>query len=168
MALSLRHVPGRWRRVCLQFVVMTISAWFGLTWARNAMAADDLFGGRTVLVMVDDAGCVYCAKWDREVRSGYEASAEGRFAPLERWRIGSRELSGLGRLSYTPTFVLIVGGKEAGRIIGYAGQDFFWGEIDRLYAKAGFKPEAAPVVPVERRADLWSATPNELASLQRR
>ncbi len=129
-------------------------------------SAAELFGGRTVLVMVDDAGCVYCAKWDREVKTGYEASAEGRFAPLQRWRIGSPELSGLGRLSYTPTFVLVVRGEEAGRIIGYAGADFFWGEIDRLYAKAGFRPSAPPVPPVENRADDRPAAATGLASVR--
>ena len=93
-----------------------------------------------------------CAKWEREVKTAYVASPEGRFAPLEKWRIGARELAGLGRLSYTPTFVLIVRGQEAGRIIGYGGADFFWGEIDRLYAKAGFRPEAVPAAPIENRA----------------
>lgn len=125
----------------------------GLSLLPRASAADEMFGGRTVLVMVDDAGCIYCAKWEREVKTGYEASAEGRFAPLEKWRIGSGELSALGRLSYTPTFVLVVRGQEAGRIIGYAGADFFWAEIDRLYAKAGFRPEPVVAPPVERRAD---------------
>ena len=124
----------------------------------GAAAADGLFDGRTVLVMVDDAGCVYCAKWDREVKAGYEASAEGHFAPLERRRIGSRELAGIGRLSYTPTFVLIVRGQESGRIIGYGGADFFWGEIDRMYAKAGFQPAPVVAPPIENRAESQART----------
>jgi hypothetical protein len=132
-----------------------LALWFalGLSLLPQAVSADELFGGRTALVMVDDAGCVYCVKWEREVKAGYEASPEGRFAPLEKWRIGSRELSQLGRLSYTPTFVLIVRGQEAGRIIGYAGADFFWAEVDRLYAKAGFQPEPVIAPPIEKRAD---------------
>ena len=121
--------------------------------------AAELLDGQTRLVMVDDAGCVYCAQWDREVRQGYEASPEGRFAPLIRLRIGSPALSGIGRLAYTPTFVLIVRGEEAGRIIGYGGADFFWGEVDRLFAKAGFRPDAAPK-PLENRAETpLAATP---------
>lgn len=115
--------------------------------------AEDLFDGQARLVMVDDTGCVYCAKWDREVRPGYEASAEGRFAPLRKIRIGSRDLAGIERLAYTPTFVLIVHGQEAGRIVGYGGADFFWGEVDRLYAKAGFRPDTAPSRPIEDRAE---------------
>jgi hypothetical protein len=116
--------------------------------------AVELFDGRTVLVMVDDAGCVYCAKWDREVSASYDASPEGHFAPLERHRIGSRALAGLGRLVYTPTFILIVRGQETGRITGYGGADFFWAEIDRLYGKAGFRPDTDPLLPQEDRASL--------------
>ena len=114
--------------------------------------AASLFDGSNHLVMVDDAGCVYCAKWDRDARQGYEASPEGQFAPLIRQHVGSPELSGLGRLAYTPTFVLIVRGREAGRIVGYAGADFFWAEIDRLFAKAGFRRDAIPQPPIETRA----------------
>ena len=130
-------------------------------WTPGAGLADaDAFGGRTILVMVDDAGCVYCAKWDREVKAGYEASPEGKFAPLERRHIGAPELSGLSRLAYTPTFVLMVRGREEGRITGYAGADFFWAEIDRLYAKVGFKPDAVPMPPpVENRAAISGPRP---------
>ena len=98
------------------------------------------FAGETVLVMVDDKGCVYCAKWDRDVSASYDASAEGRFAPLERRRKGHPDLAGIPGLAYTPTFVLIARGQEVGRIIGYGGEDHFWGELDRLIARAGFRP----------------------------
>lgn len=142
----------RWRGIAALVLA------FVLAGALPAVPAE-LLDGQTRLVMVDDAGCVYCAQWDREVRQGYEASPEGRFAPLTRRRIGSPELAGIGRLAYTPTFVLIVRGQEVGRIIGYGGADFFWGEVDRLYAKAGFRPDVAPK-PVENRAQVpLAATP---------
>jgi len=121
--------------------------------------ADDLLDGQSRLVMVDDVGCIYCAKWDRDVRQGYEASPEGHFAPLTRMRIGSPSLSGFGRLVYTPTFILIVRGAEAGRIIGYSSPDFFWGELDRLLAKAGFRPDDVPLKPVEDRAAISVVVP---------
>ena len=38
------------------------------------------------LIMVEDPGCPYCARWDEEVGEAYAASAEGRFAPLVRRR----------------------------------------------------------------------------------
>ncbi|MBL3206218.1 thioredoxin family protein, partial [Klebsiella pneumoniae] len=33
---------------------------------------------------------------------------------------------------YTPTFILVDGGREIGRIEGYPGADFFWGLLERL------------------------------------
>ncbi len=36
---------------------------------------------------------------------------------------------------YTPTFVLVAGGREIGRIEGYAGEHFFWGQLERLVAR---------------------------------
>jgi hypothetical protein len=144
LAPALRH------RLTLLFVALFCqsASLAGPAWAV------DLFDGATRLVMVDDAGCVYCAKWDKEVRQGYEASPEGRFAPLVRLRIGSADLAGLGQLAYTPTFVLIVRGKEAGRIVGYGGNEGFWSQIDRLYPKAGFRRDVVPVPPTETRASL--------------
>ena len=144
------NVSGLRRLLVLAAVVL-----WGVVRGAQPVAADaDLFDGANHLVMVDDEGCVYCVKWDREVRQGYEASPEGRFAPLTKTRLGSKDLSSLARLAYTPTFVLIVRGQEAGRIVGYAGADFFWGEIDRLYAKAGFRRDVIPQMPVENRAAL--------------
>jgi hypothetical protein len=103
------------------------------------------FAGETVLVMVDDRGCVYCAKWDRDVSAGYQASEEGRFAPLQRRVKGHPDLTGISGLAYTPTFVLLARGQEVGRIIGYGGEDHFWGELGRLMLRAGFRPgQAAP------------------------
>ena len=32
----------------------------------------------------------------------------------------------------TPTFVLAEGGREVGRIVGYHGEDFFYGMLDGL------------------------------------
>jgi hypothetical protein len=102
------------------------------------------FARDTALVMVDDRACVYCAKWDRDVSAAYQASEEGRFAPLERRRKGHPDLTGIANLAYTPTFVLIVRGQEVGRIIGYGGEDHFWGELDRLMVRAGYRPGQAP------------------------
>ena len=33
---------------------------------------------------------------------------------------------------FTPTFVLVDGDREIGRIEGYPGEDFFWGRLERL------------------------------------
>jgi thioredoxin-related protein len=99
------------------------------------------------LIMVEDDGCVYCVRWHQEVGAAYTNSAEGRFAPLDRRRIRDPDIAFLRNIRYTPTFVLVRGDEEIGRITGYPGADFFWQLLAELMAKAGFKdtPAMAPV-----------------------
>jgi thioredoxin-related protein len=92
--------------------------------------------------MVEELGCVYCARWHAEVGPAYANSVEGRFAPLRRVRIGAAEIGHLQGLRYTPTFVLVEGAREIGRITGYPGADFFWGLLAELLAKTNFKAPA--------------------------
>lgn len=101
----------------------------------------DPFAGRTVLVMVDDTNCGWCRKWDREVGVGYGRSEEGKRAPLIKILRGDRRLKRYPGLAYTPTFLLLVNGEERGRIVGFQGVDFFWGELGRLLQKAPAMPE---------------------------
>lgn len=105
--------------------------------ARGGLAA------ATALVMVEDAGCPYCARFDRETRESYERSAEGRFAPLIRRRRASADIGFIKNVVYSPTFVLLVEGREVGRIVGYQGQELFWMEMAVLMRKAGFEPRAS-------------------------
>ncbi len=93
--------------------------------------------------MVEEPGCVYCARWHAEVGPAYANSAEGRFAPLRRVRLGATEIGHLKGLRYTPTFVLVEGEREIGRIMGYPGADFFWGLLAELLAKTTYKTPAA-------------------------
>ncbi len=99
--------------------------------------------GRHVLVMVETTSCIYCIRWHQEVGPGYTRSAEGAFAPLQRLNLGDPGLSHIKNLRYTPTFVLLDGEREIGRIVGYPGADFFWGLLADLLAKAGF-PTSEP------------------------
>lgn len=99
----------------------------------------------TGLIMVEDKGCPYCARFDAEVRENYERSPEGRFAPLMRRPRNSEDIRFLKGIVYSPTFVLVVNGNEVGRIIGYQGADLFWMEMAGLMTKAGFQqPKAVP------------------------
>jgi len=90
-----------------------------------------------VLVMVEQAGCVYCARWDAEVAPEYPLTPEGRFAPLRRVDLRDlpEDLSFDSRPIYTPTFVLMGDGEEVGRLEGYPGEDFFWGLLGRLLSQ---------------------------------
>jgi thioredoxin-related protein len=93
--------------------------------------------------MVEEAGCVFCARWHAEVGPGYAKSTEGQFAPLVRSRIGGPDVAHLTGLRFTPTFVLMQGGQEIGRITGYPGADFFWSLLAELLAKTSFGQPAA-------------------------
>ncbi len=106
------------------------------------------------LVMFVDTGCPWCLRWDREVGEAYERSEEGRRAPLRRLHISKARRSGLtlaSAVTVTPTFVLVDGGLEVGRITGYPGADFFWGMLGELLARlappAPDKPRDAGVAP---------------------
>jgi thioredoxin-related protein len=96
---------------------------------RPAAAAD----GWT-LVMVEQTGCSYCARWHAEVAPEYPVTPEGRFAPLRTVDLRDLpdDITFATRPVFTPTFVLVRGGEEVGRIEGYPGEDFFWGLLGRL------------------------------------
>ncbi len=85
--------------------------------------------------MVEQRGCVWCAKWDREVGPIYARAPEGAYAPLRRIDLYAERPGDLvfaSPLRITPTFVLIVSGQEAARLEGYPGEDFFWGLIGQM------------------------------------
>lgn len=108
----------------------------GLTLSSSAMAA-----GGVRLLMVEQDGCRYCIEWDREIAPKYPKSAEGRFAPLQRAKRGDAALKGFNPVIYTPTFLVVRNGEEVGRVTGYAGQMFFYEELDEQLAKAGFQAD---------------------------
>ena len=114
--------------------------------SERAPGADalDLHTASAVLLLIEDRGCPYCARWDRDVRQGYLNSEEGRFAPLVRRFRGSPDVAFVANVIYSPTFVVLANGREVGRIVGYQGPDFFWGDLNPLLARAGFKPAPAP------------------------
>ncbi len=90
---------------------------------------------QTLLVMFEAEGCPYCEQWLEEIGPIYPKTAEGRRAPLLRTDIYDPVPEGItveGELIYTPTFVLVNDGKEVARLVGYPGEDFFWGMLDRM------------------------------------
>lgn len=93
------------------------------------------------LIMVEEPGCAWCAKWESELGEIYPKTAEGQYAPLRKV-----ELSDLKRkdgqetlgvmpatpVVFTPTFLLVEDGKELARLQGYPGEDFFWGLLKQM------------------------------------
>lgn len=81
------------------------------------------------LLMFEQAGCIYCARWNEEVGPEYGLTDEGKAAPLRRLQLRDPLPEGLTIAShpvFTPTFILVKDGAETGRIEGYPGEDFFW------------------------------------------
>lgn len=95
-----------------------------------------------VLLMLEQVGCEWCEAWTEDIGESYPNTWEGRAAPLRRIDIHDplpSDLAGLRVERFTPTFILMVDGREIGRIRGYPGPDFFWPMLDELLTKAGFK-----------------------------
>ena len=93
----------------------------------------------TVLVMVEEKGCVWCAQWNDEIAHIYPKTTEGKAAPLRRMDIHAArpdDLTFSQSLNFTPTFVLMVDGQEVSRIEGYPGEDFFWGMLGQMLSDA--------------------------------
>lgn len=106
------------------FYVLVIGA---VVWLTEARAAE--------LVVFERAGCPWCIRWNREVAPVYPLSEEGKRAPLRRVDITAGVPPDLGFVApvrFTPTFVLVDKGREIGRLIGYMGEDAFWGMLGRL------------------------------------
>lgn len=90
------------------------------------------------LIMVDDPACRFCQKWNEAVGRGYAKSPEGEAAPLKRVPRGAPELEGLAPVIYTPTFIVIEGGREVGRISGYSGPSYFYADLRDILTRAGY------------------------------
>lgn len=97
------------------------------------------------LIMVEEPGCMWCARWEAELGAIYPKTAEGKAAPLRKIEIRETKDDATGiafarPVLFTPTFVLVEDGQELGRIEGYPGEDFFWGLLSGLLeAHIGFK-----------------------------
>lgn len=99
--------------------------------------------GAAELVMFERTGCIFCARFDREIAPIYARTPGARVAPLRRVDIDRpipADLRFIEIERLTPVFVLVEGGREVGRIRGYTGEESFWalfaGLFQRLKAPA--------------------------------
>lgn len=98
------------------------------------------------LVMVEEHGCMWCARWNEEISDIYPKTPEGQAAPLRRIDIKASDPEDLTferSVYFTPTFVLMVDGREVSRIEGYPGEDFFWSLLGQMIETAKHTPEDA-------------------------
>jgi len=109
---------------------LLLAAMLALSWPIGAISAE--------LVMFEQAGCVWCETFNREVASVYPKTEEGQRAPLRRVSIDDplpADLSFIAVERLAPLFVLVDKGREVGRIRGYPGEDHFWGLLGVLVKK---------------------------------
>lgn len=100
----------------------------------------DAQSGRVRLIMVDDPNCWFCRQWNEKVGLSYAESPEGRIAPLRRVARGAPELRGLTPVVLTPTFIVMEGSREVGRISGFSGPSYFYEDLRDILTRAGYRP----------------------------
>ena len=95
------------------------------------------------LLMLEQPGCVWCARFNAEIAPAWPNTEEGRRAPLRRVDITQPwpdDLAGIRKERFTPTFVLVEEGREIGRLRGYVGDEFFWYRIGELLGRLESDP----------------------------
>ncbi len=100
-----------------------------------ALVADGGSVRAAELVMFEEPGCVWCRRWHAEIGPAYPLTAEGQLAPLRRIHVRDQATAGVllqRPVTVTPTFVLAEDGREIGRIVGYQGNEFFYGLLADL------------------------------------
>ena len=113
-------------------ILRTAALWFLVFVPVPALA-------ETHLLMAEETGCAWCARWDREIAHIYPKTAEGKTAPLRRFNLHGAEpqdVTFAQPIRFTPTFILVRDGAEVGRIEGYPGEDFFWPLLTRMFVRA--------------------------------
>lgn len=87
------------------------------------------------LVMIEQAGCHFCARFNAEIAPAYPKTPEGQKAPLRRIDLSEpwpEDLSNIRKETLTPTFVLVHDNQELGRLHGYPGDEYFWFRLNLM------------------------------------
>lgn len=104
-----------------------IAAMVALLWSPAAEAGD--------LVMYEASDCPWCETWHSEVGNLFDKTEEARVLSLRVVDVDDPipdDLEHVEGIVYTPTFVVLHDGQEVGRILGYPGEDFFWGLLHSI------------------------------------
>lgn len=90
------------------------------------------------LLMIEEPGCIYCDRFNREIAPAYPKTSEGRKAPLRRLQLDEpfpAEFANVRAATVTPTFILVNEGREIDRLIGYPGDEYFWFLLGEMLEK---------------------------------
>ncbi|WP_441230048.1 thioredoxin fold domain-containing protein [Tardiphaga sp. 215_C5_N2_1] len=90
------------------------------------------------LLMFERDGCVWCARWNREIAPVYDKTDEAKLLPLRRIDMDRDKSPGIVLASpvrFTPTFLIVDNGREVGRITGYMNDESFWSLLGKYAAR---------------------------------
>ncbi|UFS77296.1 thioredoxin fold domain-containing protein [Tardiphaga sp. 37S4] len=90
------------------------------------------------LLMFERDGCVWCARWNREIAPVYDKTDEAKLLPLRRIDMDRDKSPGVALASpvrFTPTFLIVDNGREIGRITGYMNDESFWSLLGKYAAR---------------------------------
>ncbi|MEZ5856161.1 MAG: thioredoxin family protein [Hyphomicrobiaceae bacterium] len=129
------------------FVGLTVSLWHVDPAAEEDMKAE-IISERPALLVFDDPGCSWCARFKRDIAPAYEESPLMQKAPMQYVQI--RDQANIvyrlrSRVTGTPTIVLVDRrGKEVSRT-GYpgGGAKAFLSEIEAMLKRVPKEPEPA-------------------------
>jgi thioredoxin-related protein len=125
---------------------MKLARLFGLSVGILLLAASAARAGE--LIIFESSFCEWCEMWHKEVGEIYPLTDEGKLLPLRRVDVDDgipEDLEKFGHIQYTPTFIALVDNREVGRIIGYPGEESFYGLLGEIVDKIR-KSEASPAV----------------------
>ncbi|MBC8130409.1 MAG: thioredoxin family protein [Rhizobiaceae bacterium] len=129
---------GRGIKIVLGRLVLGVALPLASMACQSASAAE--------LLMFHQKACAFCDAFKREIAPDYPRSQAGALAPLrlvDIWESRTGGIEGLEPAVFTPTFVLVEGGREIGRMLGYPGQRYFYPEIQSLIGQLGGPEPAA-------------------------
>jgi len=116
-----------------------VATWLGFALLLSTSLLAAPAAANTQLVLVEQEGCHYCEKWLAEIGDRYANTEEGHIAPLRRvWleqALPDDLPKSMSDVTLTPTFVLVHDGEEIDRLVGYAGDNFFWGQLHTMLNK---------------------------------
>lgn len=102
--------------------------------ARDIETVPQADAGRELIVF-ETEGCIYCGLFRRDVLPDYLKSKRAAEVPIrfvDVQHAGPLEPALAGPLTIVPTVVLLVEGREAGRIAGYTGPEAFFHMVGRM------------------------------------
>lgn len=108
-----------------------------ILWAAAAALSPGV-AAASELVMFERDGCVWCARWNREIAPVYDRTEEAKVLPLRRINMDRDKEPGVllaSPVRFTPTFLIVDDGHEIGRITGYMNDESFWGLLGKYAAR---------------------------------